>query len=223
MRMESSVPVSSVFQFPLSLFTWPVVAILAETISRAAEKDAEKISMRFPGSGTADTVSDVGVRVFGRRWHRWIFLPDLAQAAMVVQLLWSMRNLSAASCLAMLSRFAAVHSLLLTMRAVTIASTVTGVACPNYKTKGPHTRGLNRGCFDLMFSGHAAFGTLALIFAAHASPPSNAAIAALFAAAAIANSGLQVAVGDHYTNDVLVANFITVPCAILSLPVLPPN
>ena len=201
------------------LLCWPLSALATETVCRYSEGRAARLRSEGKARGEPPEALDVGVSLFGTRMYHQTHLPDLAQAMLTCWLaaaLWT-RGGPASRPFALLVRFAATHAALLWLRCFSIASTVTGLACPNYSVKGGEAGGLNGGRHDLMFSGHTAIGTLLAASTAHVLRHGHPAWVWAVWLAAAANSALQVAVGDHYTADVLVANYVTIPLALLVL------
>ena len=202
---------------------WPLTALATEAICRFSEGRAAALRRRQhkgekPRAGWLEA-ADVGVDVLPNL-HAHTALPDLAQAGLALAFVAALvsRGGSLTRPFSIVSRLAVAHSSILWMRCFSIAATVTGLACPNYHAKGGAAGGLNGGRHDLMFSGHAAVGTLLAVFTAHVLRQSAHPVVgwACWAAAA-ANAALQVAVGDHYTADVLVANYVTIPVSLLIL------
>ena len=122
-----------------------------------------------------------------------------------------------------------VDAALKTMRVTAIISTLTGLACPN-AAQTQNSWNLSSGTkHDLMFSGHTQFGTLLMIFTIHLAQQQqqqqqqqygalcSAIVSAAAASATVLNGLLQIVVGDHYTVDVLMAWFVTIPWAVLCL------
>ena len=202
------------------LVAYGVALALIETLNRRTEARARRVARRRSAE-----VQDVLCALLPLRHDGSLsFLPDvfcaLYLAALVVAAVANDRLLD------MWASFLGVHAVLLAMRAASQGATVTGLASPNAAAKGKHSTGsseigmggvaLNSGIHDLMFSGHTSTGTLCMVYASGACGFSPLSLG-LCSAAAVANSALQVVVGDHYTQDVLIANFITVPVALLAI------
>ena len=218
----------------LVLLCWPLNALATEVVCRYSEGRSTSFRASHPKTKNvrnskkselperltpAPEALDVGVVLFGTRFHNHTHLPDLAQVALVcwfAAAVWT-RGGPPSRPFALLVRLGVVHASLLWMRCLSIASTVTGLVCPNYDAKGGDAGGLNGGRHDLMFSGHTTTGTLLAAFTAHVLRHGHPGWVVAVWFAAVANSALQVAVGDHYTADVLVANYVTIPLALLVL------
>jgi hypothetical protein len=67
---------------------------------------------------------------------------------------------------------------------------------------------LNTGCYDMMFSGHVSFSVLLTLFSLQAPnlPLILKSLSALFLAGSFVGN---IAVGDHYSSDVLVGSYIS--------------
>ena len=200
----------------LVLLFWLASALAIESICRYSEVRSARL--RDSQTLTPEAL-DVGVTLFGSRLYGLTHLPDQAQIALVGWFgltIW-FSDLSTIQFFNLIVRLGATHSGLIWLRCISIASTVTGLACPNYDVKGGKAGGFNGRRHDLMFSGHTATGTLLCAFTAHILRNGDPFWYYVTWFGAIANSALQVAVGDHYTSDVLVANYVTIPIALLML------
>jgi len=174
-----------------ALALWPICALGSEAIVRKTESRAIEVAH------SRTSPRDLGVKLLPS-CHTAIHRPDAAQLTLTVLLLASMAACvgSLEDAMDLVCRFALAHSTLLLMRATTIASTVTGIACPNAAVKDGGM--LNAGKYDLMFSGHTTMGTLLMVFAIHLWEwhPASIAVGSVLA---VGNSALQVSVGDHFT------------------------
>jgi hypothetical protein len=75
---------------------------------------------------------------------------------------------------------------------------------------------MNSGLYDLVMSGHTAIGTIMMLCTAHVMHQHPGVVALAYIVAA-GNSALQIVVGDHWTSDVLISNYVVIPTVWLLL------
>jgi hypothetical protein len=223
---------------PSTTLGWAVVSACSAALCDSSGRRSAELTTAAAASSSSSSSSrvqqqpvDALVRCLPR-WYDAANTPDAALAVLCMaygSALYVYCGESSADAAVNVRLLLTVDSALKLMRAASIWSTLTGLASPNARVKRCERCWLNAGTHDLMFSGHTSFGSLLMVFAgelawrrANADGSINSSAVSVLVTcaavcAALGNGLLQVVVGDHWTVDVLVAYFVTVPWALLAL------